>query len=586
MTHHSLLDIHRVHCCSSTAGFTIDIQFFTRLWNNTPITNWYQYSNYSNCAITAMSAKKYKRSMKSLADCNITPKKQRPTPSLSDKPSINNKTNKIKPPTVIEKKYAVAYKYVDQNQSITQHDQSIIHYAGYIPNSNMLMKDSSVPVDTVDYNDIDSELFYTQYVSQRKPCIIRNAITDTSEFHSLQQWSDLNYLRAHAGNELVTVEHRSTVQNEYGKGNKKQMKFKEFVDLIESNNELHYISTQPCGDKDTQQQHFNNIIQSPLKSLMNDFPLQPSFMSNLIPYQYNIWAGCSRNWSSSSLHHDYHDNLYILLAGLKRFTIFPPSDVYAMKTYGNVKHVHENGLINYESCITRGDGVPIDIIEDTSTTGHKSNKLHSVQDVEELINKYETELEQLQSSTAVNKQELIDDVQNKLFGAEELLDAALDGELGGAIKFADDNDTDDASDIDTSINNKQSPIQRTPSNSSTSTQSMPDNFSCMSVKALRMNSPLALGKLYAELVTAHRITITLKANELLYLPCGWFHEVSTMSGNDHKSIAMNYWFHPPDQLNQFNQPYQHGYWMDQWNKIKPKLDQIKSAKSNTTTNTS
>ena len=54
-------------------------------------------------------------------------------------------------------------------------------------------------------------------------------------------------------------------------------------------------------------------------------------MGNLIPQNINVWMGCHMNnkkegiyCSSTGLHHDYHDNLYILYQGIKIFTIISP----------------------------------------------------------------------------------------------------------------------------------------------------------------------------------------------------------------------------------------------------------------------
>lgn len=52
---------------------------------------------------------------------------------------------------------------------------------------------------------------------------------------------------------------------------------------------------------------------------------------------------------------------------------------------------------------------------------------------------------------------------------------------------------------------------------------------------------------------------------MLYLPAGWFHEVSSF-GSDH--MAFNYWLHPPDNLDPgpkgFEQPYRSDYWPCLW----------------------
>lgn len=52
--------------------------------------------------------------------------------------------------------------------------------------------------------------------------------------------------------------------------------------------------------------------------------------------------------SSSGLHHDYHDNLYCLLRGRKRFRIFPPAMTQQLYTHGSIHTIHPNGRIVYE----------------------------------------------------------------------------------------------------------------------------------------------------------------------------------------------------------------------------------------------
>jgi hypothetical protein len=55
--------------------------------------------------------------------------------------------------------------------------------------------------------------------------------------------------------------------------------------------------------------------------------------------------------SSTGLHHDFHDNLYALLRGKKRFRLFPPSAAGRMYARGEVARAHGNGRIVY-----RGQG--------------------------------------------------------------------------------------------------------------------------------------------------------------------------------------------------------------------------------------
>ena len=79
-------------------------------------------------------------------------------------------------------------------------------------------------------------------------------------------------------------------------------------------------------------------------------------LTTAVPYQINLWMGHSKGGTSSGLHHDFHDNLYVLLKGRKRFTLFAPSDAQYLYTRGELKTVHPNGVINYAGGSTREDG--------------------------------------------------------------------------------------------------------------------------------------------------------------------------------------------------------------------------------------
>lgn len=45
------------------------------------------------------------------------------------------------------------------------------------------------------------------------------------------------------------------------------------------------------------------------------------------------------------------------------------------------------------------------------------------------------------------------------------------------------------------------------------------------------------------------LEVDLKSGQVLYLPAGWFHEVTSFSdGPAQTHLALNYWLHPPDNL--------------------------------------
>lgn len=69
---------------------------------------------------------------------------------------------------------------------------------------------------------------------------------------------------------------------------------------------------------------------------------------------------------------------------------------------------------------------------------------------------------------------------------------------------------------------------------------------------------------------SRQLNVTLNENEMLYLPCGWFHEVTSMNprgcgsgdpGECH--MAVNYWFHPPDG-DSYQAPYADEFWEESW----------------------
>jgi hypothetical protein len=73
--------------------------------------------------------------------------------------------------------------------------------------------------------------------------------------------------------------------------------------------------------------------------------------------------------------------------------------------------------------------------------------------------------------------------------------------------------------------------------------------------------------------------VDVNAGECLYLPAGWFHNVTSFSvaqGSSSESaapvpphagegghLAFNYWFHPPDTAD-FEKPYSTTFWEEDW----------------------
>jgi len=61
---------------------------------------------------------------------------------------------------------------------------------------------------------------------------------------------------------------------------------------------------------------------------------------------------------------------------------------------------------------------------------------------------------------------------------------------------------------------------------------------------------------------------------MLYIPASWFHEVFSTGSGAAGHMAINYWFIPPDQLNNSQQCYKkQSLWEHRWNRQKQLIQQ-------------
>ena len=191
-----------------------------------------------------------------------------------------------------------------------------ILYDGFVPQENYskLEKISA---------SISPEDFYKNYVKQRKPVII-SGLTQfyKDEFH-IHKWT-IDYLKKQAGDCTVMIEKidRNKPQKYGYKVPKVPMKYGEFLDGIVEGNDRCYMTTQDLEKDDTDLDEYGmprKFCAAPLTRLKSDFPLRPTIAGNLVPYLMSLWQGLTFSGSSSGLHHDFEDNVYILIRGRKRF---------------------------------------------------------------------------------------------------------------------------------------------------------------------------------------------------------------------------------------------------------------------------
>ncbi|CAM9816235.1 unnamed protein product, partial [Choristocarpus tenellus] len=100
-------------------------------------------------------------------------------------------------------------------------------------------------------------------------------------------------------------------------------------------------------------------------------------------------------------------------------------------------------------------------------------------------------------------------------------------------------------------------------NSGSGEKSAPVNFSrvdpSMPPEELAKNFPLFPG-------ADRMVEVVVSAGQMLYLPAGWFHEVTSL-GSEEGHMAFNYWFHPPDAVGEggsFDSPYTSDFWAKDW----------------------
>lgn len=163
---------------------------------------------------------------------------------------------------------------------------------------------------------------------------------------------------------------------------------------------------------------------------------------------------------------------------------------------------------------------------------------------------------------------------------EELLDAEHD-DFDDGDDFDDDDDEngedDEADACDDEDGEDKEDQDAPPTSNSTkrlrgceskepSKPTTPNNFSRIDLSQPRDEIVRQFPR-FAE-VADTMIECTLRAGEMLYLPAGWFHEVSSFGTSTESSVqpqhmALNYWFHPPDN-DSFERPYKSGFWPRDW----------------------
>ncbi len=430
-----------------------------------------------------------------------------------------------------------------QDTKIDDKKEKVNYYNGWV----IPQKDYTIP--SISVKDLSPEKFYEEYVSQRKPTILQGGLEDLD---GLKKWIDNNdHLRKCAGKENVMVEVRSNENDSFGRGNEVAMTFNKFLDLIEKGDAMHYLTTQ---DVEANEDGQPDLMAPFMKALKEDFPLRPKIMGNLIPQNLNLWFGNNKDGASSGLHHDYHDNLYILLRGKKKFRLYSPEDTEKMYSRGKLLRVYPNGRINYEGEETTAYGA--DLLADTAAKASKA--------------KEEAEQKLLEAEQKVK--DGVPGAEEELEFAEEMLDKAMDALIDIEMDGDDDDDniedklenfgeSEDESGVfgDDSDNNDNSETEEASKYCLVDkTVKDPNNFSLISPHTLLREAELL--EKYPRMRDTKPAFCELVEGDMLYLPASFWHEVTSFGAGSNGHLAMNFWFHPPDIVDNFKQPYSTDFW--------------------------
>ncbi|ORY40211.1 Clavaminate synthase-like protein [Rhizoclosmatium globosum] len=339
----------------------------------------------------------------------------------------------------------------------------------------------------------------------------------------------------------------------------------------DAEDELEDIDYDPLVDDNNENllADFENFVKAPLPRLINDIPLRPKLIPTLVPQQLNLWMGAAPpEGVSSGLHHDYADNLYILLQGTKRVTLIAPSAAPKLDLYGDadLQVVHENGLISYDWAIGSDGSYAADVARWRYKVAAKAlrdgvkAKMEGAEDVD---------LDALRKDVVESKQEL---------------DLAEEEEEEAAMYNDDDDDEDDDEEEDEDVfieapkddgdddeDEEMDDPERddyVPDEGEDDIDEPPASFSKIDSGLLHSAQ---LTETYPELANVVKTTFEIKEGEMLYIPASWFHEVRSgpTSSKVGPHVALNYWFHPPNSLTpeDYETPYKTDFWSEQWESL-------------------
>ncbi|KAI3645100.1 hypothetical protein MP228_011264 [Amoeboaphelidium protococcarum] len=375
-----------------------------------------------------------------------------------------------------------------------------------------------------------------EYVRKRVPCVLnsRDASKLTKRAAKFISGNDCELRRV-----KVAIESKQCNQGTFGTSSQKQViEFGDFIQLIRKKDTEtdYYLSTQYGIDSKCA---ISSVLMQ--RDVISQVPALVD-ASQCQMFDVNLWMGSAE--ASSRLHFDYHDNLYYLCEGEKQFILFSPS--CAPNLYLNTE---EHGI----------DQVLIDCDGDIEFSSEAQRK-RSYRSSDEEDNYGSGSEEEQDSIIATGKRQRVDSAE----GFDSEIDSIdwngrddFDEEimLSGNSNYGDDSDSNSDSEAASTILSDN--VESDALNSKSKSEKDPPSFSRIPVDVLhsyvqskglkldlqdRSKSGASLND-FPLLRKCDPTVVTLKAGQCLFLPAGWFHEVSSRcvsKSNFH--LAINYWF--------------------------------------------
>lgn len=448
---------------------------------------------------------------------------------------------------------------------------------------NITKQLQTIPV--MDIRATTPDTFFRDFVSKRRPCILISSDHDDDNDNipgcsKLRRSELVPALRRLAGTKTVQVEKRSSSQEAFGQNRtttrQMEMTLNSFLDAMTTtttssteNAEMLYLSPQQhvqkgslSGDSSTKVNDDDkqestspadrpgDPFSTPCYELLQEesIPRHLEWAGNLILHQCNLWMGHSKDGSSSGLHNDFHDNFYLLVQGRKRFRLYAPQNAPNMYTYGTIQRIHTNGLCSYVGNELRSDGAPLAMLPEFEGNVMGNNDYERLDD----------------DNDGKDKDEDDEEDEDIIVGKGFDYHSSDDEKSEDIDMFK--QDIDDYDDLVADVESDTEPNEASEVNG-TGDERRPDHFSRIDPKLLHFDQNAVLAKEFPLFPVGQESIVELEAGQVLYLPASWFHEVTSMNSNQEASdmsatnhIALNYWYYPPDCLENYENPYQDDFW--------------------------